>query len=92
MNFKTHNRESFSLSFQKDNNMSDSGYTLYKEVTNVTFKIKDNVQLHHTRHVGKIMNMCEENGITYYAVRISYPDGSSDHYYHMKDSDLKAIC
>jgi len=58
----------------------------------VTFKIKDSIQLYKTRHIGKIINMVEEKGITYYAVRISYPDGSSDHYYHMKDSDLKAIC
>jgi len=65
---------------------------LNSEVIEVTFKIKDSIQLYKTRHIGKIINMYEEKGITYYAVRISYPDGSSDHYYHMKDSDLKAIC
>ncbi len=58
----------------------------------MTLKIKEEVEIHKSRHVGRIINMCEEKGITYYAVRISYPDGSSDHCYHMKESELKAIC
>lgn len=57
----------------------------------MTYKVKEEVELLKTRHFGRIINMSEEKGITYYAVRISYPDGSSEHYYHMKDSDLKAI-
>ena len=57
----------------------------------MTFTIKEEVQFLRNRHFGRIINMSEEKGITYYAVRISYPDGSSDHYYNMKESDLKAI-
>ncbi|MBP3399078.1 MAG: hypothetical protein J6K75_04895 [Erysipelotrichaceae bacterium] len=39
----------------------------------------------------RIINMSEEKGTTYYAVRISYSDGSSEHYYNLKANDLKRI-
>jgi hypothetical protein len=32
--------------------------------------------------------MTTEKGITYFAMRISYPDGSTEYIYHLKEKDL----
>ena len=32
--------------------------------------------------------MTTEKGITYFAMRISYPDGSNEYIYHLKEKDL----
>lgn len=41
-----------------------------------------------TNSIPRIINMTTEKGITYFAMRISYPDGSNEYIYHLKEKDL----
>ena len=44
--------------------------------------------MYNTDSIPRIINMTTEKGITYFAMRISYPDGSNEYIYHLKEKDL----
>ena len=44
--------------------------------------------MYSTNSIPRIINMTTEKGITYFAMRISYPDGSNEYIYHLKEKDL----
>ena len=44
--------------------------------------------MYSTNPIPHIINMTTEKGITYFAMRISYPDGSNEYIYHLKEKDL----
>ena len=44
--------------------------------------------MYSTNPIPRIINMTTEKGITYFAMRISYPDGSNEYIYHLKEKDL----
>ena len=44
--------------------------------------------MYNTDSIPRIINMTTEKGITYFALRISYPDGSNEYIYHVREKDL----